>query len=163
MRVWRLVPAGRAAFDGEGTRRFGSRWVPKGVPAIYTSSTLSLAALELFVHTACDLVPADLRAISADIPPDLEVQELALSALPANWRQIPAPQELQELGRSWLVDAKAPVLSVPSVVVPIERNYVLNPRHVAFHRIQLGDAHDFSFDPRMWKVKADGATPRRLR
>jgi len=161
VRVWRLVPAGHEGFDGEGTRRFGSRWVPKGLPVIYTSATLSLAALELFVHTAADLEPANLRAIPADIPDDLEVQELALSALPTNWREIPAPEELQELGRSWIVEGKTAMLSVPSVVVPTERNYVLNPTHAGFHRIQAGEAHDFSFDPRMWKGKAEGANPRR--
>ena len=101
MRVWRVVLAGHQALDGEGTRRFGSRWVPKGLPAVYTSATLSLAALELFVHTDPDLAPADLLAISADNPDDLIVHELALSDLPGTWREIPAPAELQELGRSW--------------------------------------------------------------
>ena len=154
MRVWRVVPAGHRAFDGEGTRRFGSRWVPKGLPAIYTSATLSLAALELFVHTAPDLAPAGLLAISADLPDDVVVDEIALSDLPGTWREIPAPLELQELGRSWIVEGKAATLSVPSVVVPTERNYVLNPTHPGFHRIQIGEAHEFSFDPRMWKGKA---------
>jgi RES domain-containing protein len=150
VRVWRVVPAGHQAFDGEGTRRFGSRWVPKGLPAIYTSATLSLAALELFVHTDPDLAPSDLLAIPADIPDDLVVHELALPDLPLTWREIPAPAELQELGRSWIVQRKA-ALSVPSAVVPTERNYLLNPAHAAFQRIQIGEAHGFSFDPRMWK------------
>lgn len=154
MRVWRVVPAGHHVFDGEGTRRFGSRWVPKGLPAIYTSATLSLAALELFVHTDPDLLPADLLAISADIPDDLGVRELKVSDLPGTWREIPAPGELQELGRSWIVAGKAATLSAPSVVVPTERNYVLNPAHADFHRIQIGEAHDFSFDSRMWTRKA---------
>ena len=156
MRVWRVVPTGHHAFDGEGTRRFGSRWVPKGLPAIYTSATLSLAALELFVHTDPDLAPADLLAISADIPDDLLVHELALSDVPETWRDIPAPAALQELGRSWIVEGKAAVLSVPSVVVPTERNYVLNPAHAGLRRIQVGEERDFSFDPRMWKGKEGG-------
>lgn len=151
MRVWRVVPPGHQAFDGEGTRRFGSRWVPKGLPAIYTSATLSLAALELFVHTDPDLAPAELLAISADIPDTLVVREIDLSDLPVTWREIPAPPELQELGRSWIAEGKATILSVPSVVVPMERNYVLNPAHAGFRRIQIGEAHAFSVDPRMWK------------
>ena len=157
VRVWRVVPAGHQAFDGEGTRPFGSRWVPKGLPAIYTSSTLSLAALEFFVHTDPDLLPAHLVAISADVPDDSIVREIALSGLPRTWRKIPAPAELQALGRSWIVAGKTMVLSVPSVVVPVERNYVLNPAHPEFHRIHTGEAQDFSFDPRMWKGKAGGA------
>ena len=161
MRVWRVVPAGQQAFDGEGTRRFGSRWVPKGLPAIYTSTTLSLAALELFVHTDPDLAPAGLVAISADIPHDLVVHEIALSGLPQIWREIPAPSELQELGRSWIVDGTTGLLSVPSVVVPTERNYVLNPAHPGFRRIEIGEAHEFSFDPRMWKGKTGALRWRR--
>ncbi|HXC76236.1 MAG TPA: RES domain-containing protein [Candidatus Acidoferrum sp.] len=156
MRLWRVVPTGHQAFDGEGTRRFGSRWVPKGLPAIHTSSTLSLAALELFVHTDPDLVPAALLAISADIPDDLMVHELALPDLPRTWREIPGPAALQELGRSWIVEGQAAMLSVPSVVVPTERNYVINPAHAGFKRIQVGAADDFSFDPRMWKGKGRG-------
>jgi RES domain-containing protein len=153
VRVWRVVPTGHQAFDGEGTRQFGSRWVPKGLPAVYTSATLSLAALELFVHTDPDLAPADLLAISGDIPDDLIVQELPPADLPRTWREIPAPAELQELGRSWIVQGKAVILSVPSVVVPTERNYVLNPAHAGYKRIQIGEAYGFSFDPRMWKGK----------
>jgi RES domain-containing protein len=135
--------------------------VPKGLVAVYTSATLSLAALELFVHTDPDLVPADLLAISADIPDDLIVHELALLDLPGTWREIPAPAELQELGRSWIVEGKAAMLSVPSVVVPTERNYVLNPAHVGFKRIQIGEAYDFSFDPRGmlgWKARGSPCT-----
>ena len=153
MRVWRVLPARRQTLDGEGTRRFGSRWVPRGLPAIYTSATLSLAALELFVHTDPDLVPADLQAISAEIPDDLAVCELALSELPANWRDIPPPAELQELGRAWIAERTAAILSVPSVVVPTERNYVLNPTDAGFRRIHVGKPEDFIFDPRMWKGK----------
>ena len=153
MRVWRVIPARERAFNGEGTRRFGSRWVPKGLPAIYTSATLSLAVLELFVHTDPDLVPADLQAISADIPDDLAVHEIALSELPANWRDIPPPTELQELGRRWIVARTAAILSVPSVVVPTERNHVLNPTYSGFRRIRVGKPEGFTVDPRMWKGK----------
>jgi hypothetical protein len=55
-----------------------------------------------------------LLAISADIPDDLIVHEFTLWDLPGTWRKIPAPAELQELGRSWLVEGKAAKLSVPS-------------------------------------------------
>ncbi len=41
-RVWRLVTARYAetAFSGEGARRYGGRWNPKGVPVIYTAGSL---------------------------------------------------------------------------------------------------------------------------
>jgi hypothetical protein len=58
------------------------------------------------VHTDPDLAPADLLAVSADSPDDLIVHEVALSDLPGTWREIPAPADLQELGRSWIVGGK---------------------------------------------------------
>ena len=36
-------------------------------------------------------------------------------------------------------------------MVPLEKNYVLNPRHVDYGRIRLGKSQPFGFDPRMWK------------
>ena len=49
---WRIIKAryAKSAFDGEGARQFGGRWNSPGVPIIYTSSSMSLAALEMLVH-----------------------------------------------------------------------------------------------------------------
>lgn len=51
-RAWRLVKQKHAAtaFDGDGARLFGGRWNAPGSRVIYTSTTLSLAALEILVH-----------------------------------------------------------------------------------------------------------------
>jgi RES domain-containing protein len=39
--------------------------------------------------------------------------------------------------------------SVPSFVVPSERNYLLNPNHSAFAGILFGPPEPFRFDPRL--------------
>ncbi|MBI5171468.1 MAG: RES domain-containing protein [Candidatus Melainabacteria bacterium] len=54
--------------DGEGARLFGGRWNSPGLPAIYTSSHLSLAALELLVHLNFDNLPADLVWLKIEVP-----------------------------------------------------------------------------------------------
>jgi RES domain-containing protein len=41
------------------------------------------------------------------------------------------------------------VLSVPSAVVPAERNYLLNPRHPDFARITLGAPQSLQTDTRL--------------
>ncbi len=151
MRVWRVAVARAAGFDGEGTRRAGSRWVPKGLAAMYTSATLSLAALELFVHTDPDLVPAHLVAIPADVPDNLPIIEVQIADLPAHWRASPPPEALQDVGRAWHAAGRTAIVSVPSAIVPLERNYILNPAHGDFSRIRIGRPIQFSFDPRMWK------------
>jgi len=40
---------------------------------------------------------------------------------------------------------------VPSAIVPVENNFVLNPAHPDFSVIKIGEEGPFSFDPRMWK------------
>ncbi len=150
MRVWRIATAAHAAFDGEGARRYGSRWTPKGVAAVYTSATLSLAVLERFVHTDPDLEPADLVAVVVDVDDEIPVHALDIGQLPADWRAYPAPDPLGRLGGEWLAASRTTILAVPSVVIPHERNYVLNPEHADFRRLVISRPEPFSFDPRMW-------------
>jgi RES domain-containing protein len=151
VRVWRIASAAHAAFDGKGARRYGSRWTPRGIPAVFTSATLSLAALERFVHTDSDLEPMDLLATPVEIRDDIAIDAVEIETLPGDWRTFPAPPALAEIGARWFRASSTPVLSVPSVVIPHERNFVLNPTHREFAQIVIGRSEPFSFDPRMWK------------
>lgn len=154
MLVWRICSVRYAdqAFSGEGARLYGGRWNRRGTRVVYTSTTLSLAALELFVHLDTDLVPEDLVAVSAEIPLHLRVDELQAGDLPSAWRRYPAPEGLQDLGTRWLLGEQSAVLSVPSAVVPVERNFLLNPAHQDFAQILPHEPQPFRFDPRMWKT-----------
>ena len=118
---------------------------------MFTSATLSLAALERFVHIDSDLEPTSLVAISVDIRADIVVDAVAVETLPEDWRTFPAPPALVAIGEDWFRASGTPVLSVPSVVIPHERNFVLNPTHPDFTRVAIGRSEPFSFDPRMWK------------
>ena len=118
---------------------------------MFTSATLSLAALERFVHTDSDLEPTDLLAIPAEIPDDIEIAAVEPQALSPDWRTFPAPAALADIGEQWFRASRTPILSVPSVVIPHERNFVLNPTHRQFRQVAIGSSEPFSFDPRMWK------------
>ena len=150
MQLWRIVLATHAAFDGEGARRYGSRWTPKGLAVVYASATLSLAALERFVHTDPDLEPADLLAVRVDVDDGIAIDAVDVKHLPADWRHYPAPEALGRFGAGWLAASRSALLSVPSAVIPHERNYLLNPAHADFPRLVRGRPEPFSFDPRMW-------------
>src|SRR4029453_19008701 len=88
-RVWRICRQPYAAFDGEGARQAGGRWNHRGVAVVYTSATLSLAALEYFVHLDPTDAPGDLVAIPADIPDSLSRIEIRAETLPSHWRAYP--------------------------------------------------------------------------
>jgi RES domain-containing protein len=149
VRVWRLCKREHAAFDGEGARLAGGRWNRRGTRLVYTSESLSLAALEILVHCDPALLPPDLVAIPADIPDSLRIERLDDASLPRDWRRSPAPDSLARIGSAWAAAAQTPVLSVPSAVVPRERNYLLNPGHPDFVKIRKGDPQPFSLDPRL--------------
>jgi len=152
-RAWRLCRRRYAtsAFDGEGARLSGGRWNQAGIPVVYVSATVSLAALEAFVHMDPDEAPEDLVVIPVGIPDDLALTVIGVRGLPRNWRSTPAPPSLQRIGSEWARDGKTAVLSVPSAVVPQERNYLLNPRHPEFSRIETGKPELFHLDPRLRK------------
>ena len=152
MRVWRLCPQRRAgsAFDGEGARRYGGRWNHVGVPAVYASATISLAVLEYLVHADLGLLPDRLVVIPIELPTRLVVKVGDVAELPKEWRHTPAPDAVKDIGTAFLRAAKAPVLEVPSAVVPQESNFVLNPRHARFSDLTVGAAQPFSLDPRLW-------------
>ena len=151
LQIWRIASAAHARFDGEGARLYGSRWTPRGFPAIYASATLSLAALERLIHTDPDLEPADLVAIAIEVADDVTVETVDVEELPEDWRRYPPPESLANVGRRWLEGVRSAVLSVPSVVIPHERNYVLNPVHPDFTRLKIGRPRPFAFDPRLWQ------------
>jgi RES domain-containing protein len=151
VRVWRICSRGHRRFDGEGARLYGGRWNHVGTSVVYTTGSLSLAALELFVHVDINLIPFDLVAIQVDLPDKLAIETVDIKRLPKDWRSYPAPEALKDIGTAWAPKTSTAILSVPSAVVPEERNYVLNPAHRDFKRIRIRTPLPFHFDPRMWK------------
>lgn len=151
--VWRLLSRRHTvhAFDGEGARLYGGRWNHPGTAVVYASLTLSLAALEVFVHVDPEIMPPDLVALRAELPAGLVIHRLTAADLPAGWRAYPAPEALQDLGTGWLEEASAVALAVPSAVIPQEEILLLNPAHPAFAELRRDEPVPFAFDPRMWK------------
>ena len=151
MVVWRICKSKYAAsaLAGTGASRTGNRWNEVGIKVAYTSGSLSLAALELLVHVDAVDVPDDLVAVSATFRKGTKVGVLK-QRLPADWRVMPAPASTAAVGSRWARRAKTLVLKVPSVIVPSEFNYLVNPLHPDFGAIVLGKPRPFTFDPRLF-------------
>lgn len=151
IRCWRLVKKKHlsTSFSGVGARLVGGRWNHPGDDAVYVSGALSLAALELFVHLGNRSRSAlELVSIPVEIPEEL-ISELP--GLPEDWRAEPPPNATKTIGSQWLRSGGGCVLRVPSAIVPVEFNYLVNPAHSDFPSIEIGEDRSFSFDPRMWK------------
>jgi RES domain-containing protein len=103
------------------------------------------------VHLDDDDLAKDYVGIPADIPDSVEITRIRPSDLPRDWRSLPRPRALADLGSHWAVARKTAVLAVPSAIIPQELNYLLNPLHPHFKRVRIGRPEPFSFDPRLWK------------
>ena len=149
---WRIAKKKYAAsaFDGEGSRRKGGRWTPKGYPAVYTAQTESLAALEQFVQLGDEGQNIKFFCFKIELPDDI-IEEIDITSLPNNWKDIPAPDTLKAYGAEWLSQGQSAVLKVPSALISSECNFILNPLHPDFQRIIISAPEEFCYDPRMWK------------
>lgn len=148
MIVWRLTRAAHRALDGEGARLNGGRWNSEGGAVVYTSTTLSLAALECLVHVEPLLAPDDLLAMEIDLPDDAGAGARVEPSRfpPGEWRECPAPEWQAELGDLWIEDGTFLWLGVPSAIVPEEYNVLVNPRHRRMKDVRVVSTRPFAFD-----------------
>jgi len=140
------------AFDGEGSRLFGGRWNRRGTRMVYTSASASLAVLETFIHLGIDAKTMPHTLIEINIPEN--IIEIA-DDLPENWDTNPVPESCQDLGTVWVDSMRSAVLVVPSVIMAIEHNYLINPAHPDFKRITIDEGIPFAFDESMWKTSSN--------
>ncbi|MDP3747337.1 MAG: RES family NAD+ phosphorylase [Phenylobacterium sp.] len=143
MIVHRLAKAAFTALDGEGARLFGGRWNSPGRPMIYAAASPSLAVLEVLVHLDLppELMPDDYRLLSLELPDPGPIEHI---------EQTPEDDGARlAIGDRFLTDMASLALTVPSVVVPQERNTLINPRHPAAVGLRLVSNEPFSLDARL--------------
>jgi RES domain-containing protein len=154
MRIWRICREPYAAFSGEGARRFGGRWNSRGVPMVYASTSLALAAIELFVHLEPGQAPGDLVYTSAILPEGEPARTLQPAELPPAWWADNAAFGAitpRELGDAWIAARSSLALLVPSVPIRAEWNALLNPLHPRIGELLIDPPQPFVFDARMFQ------------
>ncbi|MEJ7712564.1 MAG: RES domain-containing protein [Pyrinomonadaceae bacterium] len=128
---------------------FGGRWNTRGTRIVYAAGSLALAALEMLVHLDDDSMLFEYSFVPAKVPPELILPVEKYRALPKNWSASPAPLAIQRIGDGWAHESASAVLEVPTSIIPLEKNYLLNPSHADFSRIELGEPQGFVFDGRL--------------
>ena len=148
--AWRIVKRkhSKTAFSGEGARLFGGRWNSPGIAMVYTAQSQSLAALEITVHLDSAELLEKYVLFGVGIDESL-ITHIDRSQLPRNWKADPPPARVRGIRDAWVTAGLSPVLEVPSVTVPAENNFLLNPRHRDFSRLRIGKPSSFRFDPRL--------------
>ncbi len=147
MLVYRLSKTQYAEdLNGTGAKLFGGRWNHIDTPCIYTSASRSLAVLEYSVNVNVDFIPRALSICVFEID-EHQIKEIKLKKLPGDWKDIPAPFSTKDFGTRLLQKGEE-ILKIPSIVVPDEFNYILNPL-ASKKSFKLVEIRDFVFDLRI--------------
>jgi RES domain-containing protein len=148
--AWRIVKKRHAesAFDGEGARQYGGRWNSPGIPIAYASETRALCLLEVLAGLG-SVRPLQSYVLVPVTFDDSLVLSVPQDRLPSEWRQSPPPPSTQWIGDEWASQERSAILRVPSVIVPDEHNYLLNPLHPNFQHIQIGSPEAITIASRL--------------
>jgi len=134
--------------SGTGARLYGGRWNSEGKPAIYLASSRSLAVLEVLVHLPPLMVPDNYCLVEIEVP-EHSVTNVSIAELPGNWKDISPPIALRQIGDEFLKKQVHLLMKVPSSIVPMEYNYLLNPWHDAMKKVKILKKEPFDFDSRL--------------
>ncbi len=115
---------------------YPGRWNKPDQLVIYAAESRSLASLEWLVNRGGRILSLDFVLITLKLKIEVnDVKLLNVKLLMNNWRSLGAYSSLQELGSQWYKEETFKVLSVPSALVPEERNLVIHQG--------LGSGNDF--------------------
>ena len=149
MVLYRIVKCSYADdLNGTGARLYGGRWNNEGKPAIYLASSRSLAVLEVLVHLPPLMIPDNYCLIEIEVP-DNSITDISTKELPNNWKDISPPIALRQRGDDFLKGQKRLLMKVPSSIVPMEHNYLLNPLHPGMKKVKILKKEPFDFDQRL--------------
>lgn len=131
--------------SGKGAELVGGRWNRKGIPALYTSSSLALCMCEILVHTDKDIPPADMCFAEISVPAE---------AVADNFFTPESFDKSVRLGTDWLQCSSSLAIKVPSAVLPKgytgDFNVIINPRHKDFSSVRIERVLPCQFDERLF-------------
>jgi len=139
--------------SGEGSRIFGGRWNSEGRYALYTSANRSLALLETLAH-----IPAKLFRnkkyilVTVFLPDKAPLKFIEEKDLPNNWDALDIQHVTQKIGDNFLEEQKGLLFRVPSVLMPEEFNYIINPLHPSMKQVKVIHHREIRFNDRLIKT-----------
>lgn len=133
--------------SGYGAYTYGGRWNEVGVYVLYTSTSRSLAMLELLVHrNGHRLDMHEFKMLKISIPDDwiTDSYELSLNMLEAKDKV-----GSRILAREHFLNANAAAFSVASTIVPQEQNIILNPKYADYGKLEILAKESVQIDGRL--------------
>ncbi|KGF68562.1 hypothetical protein LL06_15755 [Hoeflea sp. BAL378] len=144
MRIWRI--SNHADLSGIGGTYHAGRWNHLGRRIVYCAEHPALAMLELLVHFDLEDLPETYQLLEIDVPDRLAVEPVNL---PSGWKDDPAIS--REAFEAFCHQGDAPVMRVPSIIMPHCFNLLINPAHPEHAKQSIVSAEMHPLDPRFLK------------
>ncbi|MGE0281335.1 MAG: RES family NAD+ phosphorylase [Rhizobiaceae bacterium] len=145
MRIWRI--SNYADLSGSGGLYSEGRWHRQGIPILYCADHPSTSLLEILVHANRLTVPDSYQLLEIDVPDNIPRHDPDLRG-ESNWQR--NFEFTQSIGMQFVGEGRFALMRVPSVVMPMASNVLINPRHPAAARISVAGAYRYPFDSRLF-------------
>ena len=119
------------------------RWHRRGPAILYTAESASLAMLEVIAGLETDIIPVTYQLLQIEVPDGLAIEDFP--------GPVPALRQSQDWGTAWLEKGASLLARVPSAVVPVDRNVLVNTAHPDAARIALKAASRYPWDHRLFR------------
>ncbi len=141
MRIWRI--SNYADLSGIGGTYTAGRWNHLGRRIVYSAEHPALAMLELLVHFDPEDMPGTYQLLEIDVPDELVLEP---AVLPFNWKEDPAIS--RDVFEAFCNQDNAPVMRVPSIIMPHCHNLLINPNHADHSNLTIVSVETHLLDPR---------------
>lgn len=141
-----------STLTGIGAEKVGGRWNEVGTRAVYCSENISLALLEYYVHSEnIAYLPKEILVAKIQFPDEFIIEEL--EEIPERWNQYPYSSKTTEIFTKLSKDRNKFALRVPSSIVGLEYNIILNPLYKEFGKVEIIEFIKLPIDERLTKDK----------
>jgi RES domain-containing protein len=147
--LWRA--SNHRSLDGAGGLRASGRWHTRGRPIVYCAPNPATALLEVLVHAEIDLdeVPTGFRYLEIEAPDSIPAAKIDIGTLGHVWET--NIEKTRGIGDRWLYSRETVLLQVPSVIVPVTWNVLINPLHADSRRVRIARIHEHRANSRLLK------------
>jgi RES domain-containing protein len=149
MRLWRISDF--ADLSGSGGLAAAGRWHSRGRRVVYLADHPASALLEILVRREVDTedLPDKYHLLVVETSTDLAFDTVDQQTLSAGWRT--DEDATRTLGDRWLAENHTALLQVPSAIVPLAWNWLLNPAHPLARMCTIVEVIVAEFDKRLFR------------
>lgn len=142
MILWRI--SNYADLSGRGGMLAPGRWHKQGKQIVYCCDHPSTTLLEMLVHMDLEDLPTHFQLLRINCPDEVSIQI-------AEKIDLSDETLTRETGETWLSQGATCLLKVPSIVLPLANNVLINPKHKDAARLKIETVFRYPFDSRLLK------------